>query len=120
MASWSSILEFLDQNYDSDLGMSALSGPESFAAVVPNDFATELILIMNVSDILIQFDGFLSAKAFNNMDRVFPLLEFFGVKKTSSAVALHHITLLETLDPEELTGPLNLMSKEMYRINQSL
>ena len=120
MASWGDIVEFLDQNYDSDLGMKASSGPESFAAVVPNDFGTEIILVMNVSDVLIQFDGFLDPKAFKNMDRVFPLLEYFGVKKTSSAVALHHIALLETLDTEELTGPLNLMSKEMYRINESL
>jgi hypothetical protein len=120
MATWKDVEDCLFQNFDSDLGMTALSGPEAFAAEVPNDFGIEVILVMNVSDVLVQFDGFLSAKAFANLDRVFPLLDVFGIKKTDTGVALHHIALLETLDAEELLGPLNLMSKEMHKINSAI
>lgn len=120
MATWRDVEEFLSQNFDSDMGMTALSGPEAFAAEVPNDFGIEVILVMNVSDVLVQFDGFLSPKAFNHLEKVFSLLDFFGIKKTDTGVALHHIAILETLDMEELIGPLNLMSKEMHKINKTL
>jgi hypothetical protein len=120
MATWEDVHNFLNQNYESDMGMGILAGPESFAAVVPNDYGTEVILVMNVSDVLVQFAGFLDPKAVNNIDEVFANLQFFGVKKTSSAVVLQHIALLDSLDAQEITGPLNLMSKEMHTINQAL
>jgi hypothetical protein len=102
------------------MGMGLLAGPESFAAVVPNDFGTEVILVMNVSDVLIQFAGFLDPKSVKKVDTVFAHLQFFGIKKASESVALQHIAILDSLDTEEITGPLNLMSKEMYKINQAL
>jgi hypothetical protein len=120
MATWGEVYEFLNQNYESDMGMGILAGPESFAAVVPNDYGTEVILVMNVSDVLIQFAGFLDPKSVNKIDKVFSLLEIFGVKKGSGSVALQHIALLDSLDIDEITGPLNLMSKEMHRINQAI
>ena len=120
MATWGEVYEFLNQNYESDMGMGILAGPESFAAVVPNDFGTEIILVMNVSDVLIQFAGFLDPKSVKKVDTVFAHLQFFGIKKASASVALQHIAILDSLDAEEITGPLNLMSKEMYKINQAL
>ena len=120
MATWDEVYEFLNQNYESDIGMGVLAGPESFAAVVPNDYGTEVILVMNVSDVLIQFAGFLDSKSVKKVDTVFANLEFFGIKKASASVSLQHIALLDSLDIEEITGPLNLMSKEMYKINQAL
>ncbi len=120
MATWDEVYEFLNQNYDSDMGMGVLAGPESFAAIVPNDYGTEIILVMNVGDVIIQFAGFLDPKSVKNVDTVFAHLEFFGIKKASASVALQHIALLDSLDIEEITGPLNLMSKEMYKINQAL
>jgi hypothetical protein len=75
---------------------------------------------MNVSDVIIQFAGFLDPKSVNKVDKVFSNLEFFGIKKASASVALQYIALLDSLDIKEITGPLNLMSKEMYRINQVL
>jgi hypothetical protein len=120
MATWGEVYEFLNQNYESDMGMGLVAGPESFAAVVPNDFGTEIILVMNVSDVLIQFAGFLDPKSVKKVDTVFAHLQFFGIKKASESVALQHIAILDSLDTEEITGPLNLMSKEMYKINQAL
>ena len=120
MATWGEVYEFLNQNYESDMGMGILAGPESFAAVVPNDYGTEIILVMNVSDVIIQFAGFLDPKSVKKVDTVFANLQFFGIKKADASVALQHIALLDSLDIEEITGPLNLMSKEMYKINQAL
>ena len=120
MATWAEVNDFLSQQYESDFGMKFAAGPESFAAVVPHDYGSEVILVMNVSDILIQFAGFLSPVASQNVEAVYPYLKFFGIKKTSSSVALNHFAFLETLDTQELVGPLNLMSKEIYSINQAI
>lgn len=97
-----------------------VAGPEAFAAVVNHSDGSEIILVMNVDDLLIQFDGFLDDKSFKKLDKVFSLNLLFGIKKTSSSVALHHIAILETLDAKELTAPLILMAQEMHRIKTSI
>ena len=120
MATWDEVYNFLNQRYESDMMMGIMAGPESFAAVVPNDHDTEIIYVMNVSDVLLQFSGFLSLNSAKEIDIVLRNLEFFGIKKGGSTLALQHIALLDSLDAEEISGPLNLMSKEMYKINQAL
>lgn len=120
MSSWSDVERFLAENYESDFGMKMVAGPEAFAAVVNHSAGSEVILVMNVSDVLIQFDGFLDAKAFKNLDKVYSLQPLFGIKKTSSSAALHHIAILETLDAKELTAPLMLMAQEMHKIKTSI
>ena len=120
MATWDEVLSFLEQNYESDFGMKMLAGPDSYAAVVNHEQGSEVILIFNIDDFIVQFVGFLDRKALDDIDGAIRAAEIFGVKRTSDAVALQHVAFLETLDTQEITLPLALMAQEMHSVNQKL
>ena len=118
LATWSDVEALLGENFERDFS-GTFAGPGSYAAVVPNEHGSEVVIVFD-GDFLVQLVGILDKKAFLSTEKVFPLLGFFGIKKTSSAVALQHFSVMATLDVAELLAPMRLMSAEISRINQSL
>jgi hypothetical protein len=118
MATWEEIEDFLRENYESDM-VATFAGPNSYAAVVPHGEGSEVILVLDAG-LMVQMVGFLEHGSRQNIDKVFSLLQNFGIKATGNQVVLHHVSMKESLDAMDLQGPMHLMAYDVTRINNSL